>query len=96
MKGYSGYLLPYKPLIAAMILCGQSSLSIARLLHAIGARGYEGLEGERAAIYSMSGIIRSMNQTWETDRYWYLRNKIKQSWTPQKNWEETMQYLNKD
>lgn len=35
---YTGYLAPWRPVIAAMALCGQTPMQIGRLLYALGAR----------------------------------------------------------
>lgn len=70
---YTGYLAPWRPVIAAMALCGQTPMQIGRLLYALGARQdweirqyrpWAGLPSKEEREYSAGCIVRLLLKSW--------------------------------
>jgi hypothetical protein len=85
VKDYQGYLLPYRPIIAAMLLAGQGYWQIARLIYQLGGcHDY----------HSTSQLIAYLDRRWE-GRYktpsQRKRGSVRHSgsWTPEDVWRET-------
>jgi hypothetical protein len=100
VKDYGGRLLPYRPIIAAMILAGQSSSQIGRLLCALGARSnwdHRGVDN----LSSTTGLVHALKKKWERKgslpagrraqrfKIGDFRATVVGSWTPEDVWRET-------
>jgi hypothetical protein len=92
---YEGYLERWKPLIAAMILAGQSNREIARLLCRLGVRSYTTSPGfptldEEDSIPNVSAMVGYFRRKWEAPpKRTHQRRTIRASWTPEMVWQET-------
>jgi hypothetical protein len=86
VKDYTGRLLRYRPIIAAMILAGQSSHHIGRLLCALGARSdwnHLGVDN----LSSTTALVRVLKKKWEAAPV--QRAPVIGTWTPEDVWRET-------
>lgn len=99
---YTGYLAPWRPVIAAMALCGQTPMQIGRLVYALGARQHWELRPENIRLLgfradresSAASIVRLLLRSWELPLPLPAeiphRRKVREryEWTPESNWHE--------
>ena len=100
MKDYAGSLAPYKALIAAMLLAGQSYRQTAKLLYAVGARPAYGSRDfcktwEENMVGPMTAMISHLNKRWE-GRYRTPGQRKRDQWNdPPSRWETICNSLDK-